>query len=133
MDMITISPQYPTDATPVTISVVWTGCIKDTSFEDNGHSFHIRYDYFNECWSVPPGGLSNLSIGILRPGKHDVVYDVLYEGVLKITYTDSFVVTGGAGVALPVPAWSIGAACFLAAAMIAAVALARWRSTGNNP
>ena len=133
MDMITISPLQPTAATPVMISVVWTGCIKDTGFEVVGHAFHIEYDYFDDCWAVPPGGRADLSVGVLRPGNYEVVYDVLYEGVLKVTYTDSFVVTGGAGTAFPVPASSIGAACVLAAAIILAVALARWRLTGNNP
>ena len=129
MDAITVSPPNPDSRTPVTISVTWGGCIIDTGMENTAHTFHIHFNYSNICFSAPPGGVSDISIGVLQPGSYNVVYDILTEGVLQLTFTKSFLVTPAVGT--QVPTFGAGAACILVLSLVVGAVLFRRGSKAN--
>lgn len=131
MDMITISPEHPTTATPVTISIVWSGCIKDEGIEKNGHTFHLWIDYSNLCWAAAPGGTAHIEVGTLDVGSYAVIYEWSTEGVHDATWTETFAVTAASGTAVPVPTIGVAAACMLAATIFIAAFVANSRLAAN--
>jgi len=130
MDAISISPPNPDSKTPVTISVNWSGCILDAGMEKTAHTFHIHFNYSDICFAAPPGGVDNISVGVLPPGTYNVVYDVLTEGVLQLTFTKSFLVAPAVGAVTQVPIVGAGGACILVLALVASAALFRRRLHG---
>ncbi|MDN5924105.1 MAG: hypothetical protein L0H70_03800 [Xanthomonadales bacterium] len=130
--MITISPTHPTSATPVTISVVWSGCIKSIESEQIGHTFHIQFNYASLCWSSAPGGVASASVGLLQPGTYNVEYEWLTEGIHDWTWNTSFQVSAVIAPAVPVPAVSVGSICVLAVAVFIAVFAVRYWPVANK-
>lgn len=127
MQAISVNPDHPDSATPVTISVNWSGCIIDAGFEQTGTTFHIHFNYQNLCFATAPGGTVNIDVGRLFPGDYNATYERLVEGVLKETQTVSFSVAAIPTNTTPTPTIEPAAAVILAVALL--VVAARFHRT----
>lgn len=118
MEAIEISPTNPTADTPVTISLLWVGCIRDFGFTQNGYTFNAFLDIQDFCIGSP-GGVFNIPVGHLQAGTYTVVYDFMLDGVYSSSSSKSFEVRGASEHAVSIPALDLAGFSVLIIAMLA--------------